>query len=269
MDEAGIRINKFLSEAGVCSRREADRLVEQGRITIDGNPARMGDRILPGACVCVDHKQVTKKEEPVLLAFNKPVGVVCTTAKQEKNNVVDFIGYPSRIYPVGRLDKDSQGLLLLTNQGDLVNKIMRAGNYHEKEYEVTVNRPITDRFLQGMENGVPLEELGVVTRPCRIKKISEKKFQIILTQGYNRQIRRMCEYFGYRVVTLKRNRIMNIRLDGLKEGTYRPVTEKEWQQLKKLLADSSSETVKKEGKNHGRCSTKTDRRVKKTDRIPQ
>lgn len=256
MDEAGIRINKYLSEAGVCSRREADRMIEQGRITIDGRIAQMGDRIFTGNYVCLDNKPVKKQEEAVLIAFNKPVGVVCTTAKQEKNNVVDFIGYPTRIYPVGRLDKDSQGLLLLTNQGDLVNKIMRAGNYHEKEYEVTVNRPVTEKFLRGMSSGVPLKELDVVTRPCEIRKLSQQKFVIILTQGYNRQIRRMCEYFGYRVVTLKRTRIMNIRLDGIKEGTYRTVTDKEMKQLKKLLADSSSETVKRD--NHGRCSTETD-----------
>lgn len=244
MDDIGIRINKYFSEAGVCSRREADRMVEQGRITIDGRIAKMGDRIFPGNQVCLDNKTVKKQNDSVLIAFNKPVGVVCTTAKQEKNNVVDFIGYPSRIYPVGRLDKDSQGLLLLTNQGDLVNKIMRAGNYHEKEYEVTVNQPITEEFLRGMRSGVPLKELDVVTRPCRIHKLSQQKFVIILTQGYNRQIRRMCEYFGYRVVTLKRTRIMNIRLDGIKEGAYRPLTDEELQQLKQLLADSSSETVK-------------------------
>ncbi|MGN0341320.1 MAG: 23S rRNA pseudouridine(2604) synthase RluF [Roseburia sp.] len=258
MDDAGIRINKYLSEAGVCSRREADRMVEQGRITIDGRIARMGDRILPGNQVCLDHKPVTKQECPILIAFNKPAGIVCTTAKQEKNNVVDFIGYPIRIYPIGRLDKDSQGLLLLTNQGDLVNKIMRAGNYHEKEYEVTVDRPITESFLKGMGRGVPLEELGVVTRPCVVKKQSDRKFGIVLTQGYNRQIRRMCEYFGYHVVTLKRIRIMNIRLDGIKEGTYRPVTEKEMQQLRRMLEDSTSETVKGRKKRNGRCSTETD-----------
>ena len=195
----GIRINKFLSEAGVCSRREADRQVENGNVTIDGKIAVMGDRIFDGQKVCFMGKEVTLEEEKILLA-----GIVCTAEKREKNNIVDFIHYPKRIYPVGRLDKDSTGLILMTNQGELVNKIMRAGNMHEKEYIVTVNKPVTDAFLRGMSGGVPLVELGVTTRKCKVERLGKRKFKIILTQGYNRQIRRMCEYFGYRVEELQR-----------------------------------------------------------------
>lgn len=231
-----VRINKFLSEAGVCSRREADRLIEQRRVTVNGRVAVTGERVTAKDCVCVDTKVIQRNQKPVLLAFHKPKGIVCTTSKKERNNIVDYIRYPERIYPMGRLDKDSQGLILLTNQGDLVNQIMRAGNMHEKEYEVTVDRPVTPDFLKGMAQGVPLEELQVVTRPCKVRQIGKNSFCIILTQGYNRQIRRMCEYFGYRVTRLNRIRIMNIRLGSLEEGTYRELTPDEWSTLQKELA---------------------------------
>ena len=244
MEENGIRINKYLSEAGVCSRREADRQVELGNVTIDGVTAETGARVFNGQTVLFQGKKVSKEEEMILIAFNKPVGVVCTAEKREKNNVIDYINYPKRIYPVGRLDKDSEGLLLLTNNGDIVNKMMRSGNMHEKEYVVTVNRPVTESFLHGLANGVPLVELNTTTRKCHVKQVGKKEFKIILTQGLNRQIRRMCEYFGYRVQKLVRTRIMNIELGDLPAGTYRNVTPEEYRQLQALIKDSSNETVR-------------------------
>ena len=243
MEENGIRINKFLSEAGVCSRREADRQVELGNITIDGKVAETGARVLPGQTVLFQGKKVSKEEEMILIAFHKPVGIVCTAEKREKNNVIDYINYPKRIYPVGRLDKDSEGLLLLTNNGDIVNKMMRSGNMHEKEYIVTVNRPVTESFIHCQANGVPLAELNTMTRKYHVNQIGKKQFKIILTQGLNRQIRRMCEYFGYRVEKLVRTRIMNIELGDLPVGTYRDVTPEEYRQLLSLIKDSSNETV--------------------------
>lgn len=243
MNEQGIRINKFLSEAGVCSRREADRQVQAGNVIVDGKTAEVGTRVLPGQQVSFCGQPVQKEEEMLLLAFHKPVGIVCTAEKREKKNVIDYIHYPKRIYPVGRLDKDSEGLLLLTNNGDIVNKMMRAGNLHEKEYIVTVNKPVTDSFLRGMAGGVPLVELGTTTRRCRVERIGKREFRIILTQGLNRQIRRMCAYFGYRVVKLVRTRIMNIELGNLESGAYRMVTQEEYQTLQELIRDSSNETV--------------------------
>ena len=244
MEVNGIRINKFLSEAGVCSRREADRQIDAGNVTIDGRTAVTGDKVIEGQKVCFNGNEVTKEQEMILIAFNKPVGIVCTAEKREKNNVIDYINFPKRIYPIGRLDKDSKGLLLLTNNGDIVNKMMRSGNMHEKEYIVTVNKPISDSFIRGLAGGVPLVELGVTTRKCHVKKLSNKTFKIILTQGYNRQIRRMCEYFGYRVVELERVRIMNITLGDLKEGEYRDITAQEYGQLKKMISNSSNAPVK-------------------------
>lgn len=243
MDEQGIRINKFLSEAGVCSRREADRQIAEGNVTVDGRTAEVGTRVLSGQSVFFCGRPVQKEEEMILLAFHKPVGIVCTAEKREKNNVIDYIHYPKRIYPVGRLDKDSEGLLLLTNNGDIVNRMMRAGNMHEKEYIVTVNKPVTEAFLRGMAGGVPLVELGTMTRKCKVERVGKREFRIILTQGLNRQIRRMCEYFGYRVVKLVRVRIMNIELGNLESGKYREVTAGEYQKLQKLLRGSSNETV--------------------------
>lgn len=237
-----IRLNKYLSEAGVCSRREADRLTEAGLVTVDDQTAVMGMKISPDAVVKVQGNAVKKEEEKVLLAFHKPAGVVCTAQKREKNNVIDYLGYPKRIFPVGRLDKESTGLLLMTNDGELVNKIMRAGNYHEKEYLVTVNKPVTEEFCKKMASGVPI--LDTVTRKCKVELIGEKEFRIILTQGLNRQIRRMCEKLGYRVTALKRVRIMNIHLGRLKEGTYRKIEGKEKKELERLLMSSSSLPVK-------------------------
>lgn len=242
--QEGIRINKYLSEAGVCSRREADRQIEAGNVTIDGVTAGMGDRVLPGQKVLFNGKKVSQEDEKILLVFHKPVGVVCTAEKREKNNIIDYINYPKRVYPVGRLDKDSEGLILLTNQGDLVNKIMRAGNRHEKEYLVDVNQDITPEFIAGMAGGVYLEELEVTTRKCLVQKVEKRRFRIVLTQGYNRQIRRMCEAFGYRVKRLKRVRIMNIKLGDLKVGTYREATPAEWEKLLELTKHSSQTTVK-------------------------
>lgn len=240
----GIRINKYLSEAGVCSRREADRQIEAGHVLIDGKKAQMGDRVFPGQTVEFGGKKVSQEEEKILLVFHKPVGIVCTAEKREKNNIIDYINYPKRVYPVGRLDKDSEGLILLTNQGELVNKIMRAGNRHEKEYIVEVDRDITADFIKGMAGGVHLPELEVTTRKCQVRQLTKRSFNIILTQGYNRQIRRMCEVFGYKVTRLKRIRIMNIQLGDLKEGTYRKATAKEWERLLELTKHSSQTTVK-------------------------
>ena len=237
-----IRLNKYLSDAGVCSRREADRWIEQGYVTVNGEAASMGMKIAPDSEVRVHGKPVKKEEEKVLLAMNKPAGIVCTAEKREKNNIVDYMKYPKRIYPVGRLDKDSTGLLLLTNDGELVNKIMRAGNYHEKEYLVSVNKPVTEAFCQQMSRGVAI--LDTVTRPCKVEKTGEKSFRIVLTQGLNRQIRRMCEALGYRVLTLQRVRIMNIQLGNLKEGTWRSVEGEERRKLDALLSGSTSLSVK-------------------------
>ncbi len=229
MEQEIIRINKFLSEAGVCSRRGADRLVEEERVLIDGEPATLGAQVLPGQKVVVDGKEIHREDDKILLAFHKPKGVVCTAEKREKNNIIDFINYPKRIYPVGRLDKDSEGLILLTNDGELGNEILKARNYHEKEYIVTVNRPVTEEFLRGMAGGVPI--LDTMTRKCLVEKLDKRKFRIVLTQGLNRQIRRMCEYFGYRVVRLIRVRVMNITLEGLPVGSYRELTKQEWEEL--------------------------------------
>ena len=201
----------------------------------------MGDQVSDGQEVCFCGRPVQKEKEMILIALNKPAGIVCTAEKREKNNVIDFLHYPKRIYPVGRLDKESEGLLLLTNNGEIVNKIMRSGNMHEKEYLVTVNRPVTDAFLHGMANGVPLVELGTTTRKCRVERTGKKQFRIILTQGLNRQIRRMCEALGYEVKELRRVRIMNIELGNLKPGEYRKVTDQELNELYELIRDSKSE----------------------------
>lgn len=242
-----MRINKYLSEAGFCSRREADRLVAAGKVTIDGRTAQLGDQISEGQKVFVNRKPVIEETKEILLAVHKPRGIVCTAEKREKNNIVDFIHYPQRIYPVGRLDKDSEGLILMTNQGDIVNRMMRSGNAHEKEYVVKVNREITPAFLNAMAGGVPI--LDTITRPCKIEKIGKKTFRIILTQGLNRQIRRMCEYLGYEVVKLKRIRVMNIELGDLPMGTYRDVTDEEKCVLYKMIENSSNTTVLPADKN--------------------
>lgn len=232
-----IRINKYLSEVGFCSRREADKLLEQGKITINGEKPEMGTKVSSEDKIRVNGKLIIMPtEEHVYIALNKPVGIVCTTdQKREKNNIVDFINHPKRIFPIGRLDKPSEGLILLTSDGDIVNKILRARNNHEKEYIVRVNKPITEQFLQKMRNGVPI--LDTVTRKCIVEQIDTLSFRIILTQGLNRQIRRMCEYLDYEVKKLKRIRIMNIKLD-LPVGKWRDLTKQELEEIQDLTSDS-------------------------------
>ena len=230
----GIRLNKYLSEAGICSRREADRLIEDGKVTVDGRTASMGMKVFTSQEITVNGKRVEGKERPVLLAVNKPRGIVCTTSDKDRaENIVEFLKYPVRIYPVGRLDKDSEGLLLMTNQGELVNRILRGRYGHEKEYLVTVDRPVTEAFIRQMRNGV--EILGTRTKPCEAEITGERSFSIILTQGLNRQIRRMCEALGYQVKTFKRVRIMNVKLGNLKTGQYRELTPAEWEELQRTL----------------------------------
>ncbi len=233
-----IRINKYLSEVGYCSRRAADKLLEEGRITINGKIPEMGTKVSDEDEICVDGISVRKtEEEHVYIAFNKPVGIVCTTdTNREKNNIIDYINHPKRIFPIGRLDKPSEGLILLTSDGDIVNKILRARNNHGKEYIVRVDKPITPKFLDKMRNGVPI--LDTITKKCEVEKLDTMTFRIVLTQGLNRQIRRMCEYLGYEVKKLKRIRIMNIHLD-LPIGKWRDLTPKEFSELQNLLEDSS------------------------------
>ena len=237
-ENKGIRLNKYISDAGHCSRREADRWIEEGRVYIDGRKGTLGDRLLPGMKVTIQGERVKAQSKNVYIALNKPVGIVCTTDKREPMNVVDFVDHDRRIYPIGRLDKDSEGLLLMTSDGDIVNRILRAAGRHEKEYQVTVDKPITAEFLTKMASGVKI--LGTTTLPCQIKKTGEKAFTIILTQGLNRQIRRMCETLGYRVRTLKRVRIMNIHLGNLKLGQWRNLTPFEMKELMRRL-DSREE----------------------------
>ncbi|MDN9009331.1 23S rRNA pseudouridine(2604) synthase RluF [Brevibacillus laterosporus] len=224
-----MRINKFISETGYCSRREADKLIEAGRVTINGVVAELGSQADSQDDVKIDGKALGIKKAAIYIALNKPVGITCTTERHIKGNIIDFVNHPERIFPIGRLDKDSEGLILLTNDGDIVNKILRAENNHDKEYIVTVDKPITDSFLKGMASGVRI--LGTTTKPCQVYRINERSFRIILTQGLNRQIRRMCQVFGYKVQRLQRIRIMNIHLDGIKKGEWRDVTTKELNQL--------------------------------------
>lgn len=235
MEQDGIRLNKYLGDAGVCSRREADRLIEEGVIAVDGTTASVGTRVLPGQSVTMRGKAVslTKKDDKVVLAFHKPRGVECTSDRSNPDNIIDYIKYNKRIYTIGRLDKNSSGLILLTNDGDLANKIAKAGENHEKEYLVRVDKPLTKEFLYRMANGLPI--LGKKTAPCRVQQIGECFFRIVLIQGMNRQIRRMCEYLEYRVVALKRVRVMNILLGELPSGEYREVTPKELAELRKML----------------------------------
>lgn len=237
-ENEGTRINKYLSEAGYCSRRKADKLIEEGKVTINGKVPEVGTKIQEGDEVRVEGKLISApKEEFVYIAFNKPVGIVCTTDDRfEKNNIIDYIGYHKRIFPIGRLDKPSEGLIFLTNDGDIVNKILRARNNHEKEYIVTVDKPINKDFVQRMSNGIPI--LDTVTRKCQVSQITPYSFSIVLTQGLNRQIRRMCEYLGYNVVKLKRIRIMNIVLD-IPVGKWRYLSKEEMIEINRMLADSS------------------------------
>lgn len=238
MENSLTRLNKFLSEAGYCSRRAADKLIDEGRVTVNGNLPEKGLKVSPEDVITLDGELIKNKNtQRTYLAFNKPIGIVCTTdTRVEKNNIIDYINYHKRIFPIGRLDKPSEGLILLTDDGDIVNKILRASNNHEKEYLVTVNKPISQTFVQRMANGVPI--LDTITRKCKVEKTGRTTFKIVLTQGLNRQIRRMCEYLGYEVVKLKRTRIMNISLD-VPVGKHRKLTQTELHTLNKLLETSS------------------------------
>ena len=232
-----IRLNKAIAETGYCSRRAADRLIEDGIVKINGKLAELGTKVSNKDVITVGEEVITKEVRNIYLAFNKPMGIECTTDENIPKNIISYINYPERIYPVGRLDKPSEGLILMTNDGDIVNKILRSRNNHEKEYVVTVNRPITDEFLDGMSNGVPI--LEQITKKCKVSKVDPRCFNIVLTQGLNRQIRRMTEHFGYEVKKLRRVRIMNIELGDLKKGEYRDLTEKEFTELNELIGDSS------------------------------
>ena len=234
------RLNKAISDSGYCSRRQADRLIEEGKVTLNGNPVSLGDRAMPGDEIHVEGNLVTENNNLVYIALNKPVGITCTTDLRVEGNVVEFIGHKERIFHVGRLDKPSEGLLLMTNDGDIVNKILRAGNSHEKEYFVKVERPITSEFIRRMGNGVPLDELETTTKKCFVEQVSRFVFRIVLVQGLNRQIRRMCEYLDYEVVELKRERIMNIELGELPYGEWRDLTKEEVQGLRDAVADSEN-----------------------------
>ncbi|TRO65644.1 23S rRNA pseudouridine(2604) synthase RluF [Christiangramia sabulilitoris] len=259
-----VRINKYLSQLGYCSRREADKLIDQGRITINDKVPEMGTKVTPGDLVKVDGQPVSKEElkEPnIYLAFNKPVGIVCTTdTRVEKDNIIDYINYPKRIFPIGRLDKPSEGLIFLTNDGDIVNKILRARNNHEKEYVVSVNKPITNDFIRKMSAGIPI--LDTVTRECEVEKLSKHTFRIILTQGLNRQIRRMCEFLGYEVTSLKRIRIMNVTLD-IPVGDWRDLTKEELETINNLLGESTKTEEGSVLENHRNQNSSRGKRPRK------
>ncbi len=255
------RLNKFISESGLCSRRQADRYIEEGHVFINGKKASIGDRVFAGNRVMVNGHELEPKEAKslIFIALNKPPGVTSTTELNVRGNIIDYVNHSDRIFPIGRLDKDSQGLIFLTNDGDIVNKILRAGNSHEKEYVVTVDKPVTDQFIQSMENGVPM--LGGTTKKCVVKKEAAFVFRIVLIQGLNRQIRRMCEHFGYEVTKLERVRIMNVSLKGLPVGDWRELTDQEMRIINKMVEDSSSEDGA-EGRKSGRHSSSTDRNSK-------
>lgn len=233
MSDHSISLNKYISSTGICSRREADRWIEAGRVKINGNLAKKGNRVLEGDQVTIDGKLLQSKPQLVYIALHKPPGITCTTDLKDKDNIIDFVNHPERIFPIGRLDKPSTGLILLTNDGDIVNKILREENNHEKEYIVTTDRLITNDFIQKMSNGIPI--LGTVTKKCVVTKKGKRAFSIVLTQGLNRQIRRMCAYLDYKVVSLKRIRIMDIKLDRLKTGQWRNLSAKELEHLQKQL----------------------------------
>ncbi|WP_194441379.1 23S rRNA pseudouridine(2604) synthase RluF [Pseudoalteromonas simplex] len=230
------RLNKFISETGFCSRREADKYIEEGRVTVNGSLPEMGVKVSDADDVLIDGKPLKAKPKLVYIAYNKPVGITCTTERKIQSNIVKAVNYPERIFPIGRLDRPSEGLIFLTNEGDIVNKILRAGNNHEKEYVVTVDKPLNRQFVNKMANGIPI--LDTVTKKCKVKQTGPQQFTIVLTQGLNRQIRRMCEYLGYEVVTLKRTRIMNVTLKGLKVGQWRHLTEQEMAEINNSIADS-------------------------------
>ncbi len=244
-----IRLNKFISSSGYCSRREADKFIENGNVTINGKVAKVGDQVTTKDTVKVNGHKIESQAEPVYLALNKPTGITCTTDPNDRTNIVDFVNYPERIFNIGRLDKDSEGLILLTNNGDIVNKILRAGNNHDKEYVVTVDKPITTEFIEKMQRGVPI--LGTVTKKCVVQKEAKNRFRIVLTQGLNRQIRRMCEALGYEVSKLKRVRIMNISLDGLATGQWRTLTKNELSTLLESIKESDGEESASKGAGAG------------------
>ena len=254
------RLNKYISESGICSRRDADRFIEQGNVYVNGKRAQVGEQVVAGDTVKVNGQLIEPREADdfVFIVLNKPVGIVSTTESSEKNNIVDFVRHSVRIFPIGRLDKDSQGLIFLTSNGDLVNKVLRAGNNHEKEYLVTVNKPITDSFIEGLAGGVPM--LGKMTKKCLVTKVAPTVFNITLVQGLNRQIRRMCEHFGYEVTKLERTRIMNVSLKGTPVGDWRDLTPKELSVLLKSIEDSSSEgsAPAKKSRNTSRKNARTD-----------
>ncbi|TMM28733.1 23S rRNA pseudouridine(2604) synthase RluF [Polaribacter aestuariivivens] len=232
-----INLNKYISSSGICSRREAEKFINEGRVTINGKPTQLGNRVGKKDVVKLDGRLVTPKNKTLYIALNKPVGIVSTTDDREPNNIVKHINYPERLFPIGRLDKPSEGLIFLTNDGDIVNKILRAGNNHEKEYFVTVNKSITPDFIDKMGNGIPI--LGTVTQKCFVEKVADKIFKIVLTQGLNRQIRRMCEYLGYEVTKLKRTRIMNVELGYLQTGDWRELTDEEMKEINTMISTSS------------------------------
>ena len=237
VNQNSINLNKYISSTGICSRREAEKLIIDGKVTINGKPTQLGNRVFDGDVVKINGKPLQAKPKTLYIAFNKPVGIVCTTDSKERNNIVKYINHPERLFPIGRLDKPSEGLIFLTNDGDIVNKILRAGNNHEKEYIVTVNKPITDIFIKKMSNGLPI--LGTVTKKCTVTKVNDFTFKIILTQGLNRQIRRMCEYLDYEVHKLQRTRIMNVNLANLKIGDWRELTNLELDHINKMVSNSS------------------------------
>lgn len=236
-NKKSINLNKFISNTGICSRREAEKLITQGRVTINNKSTELGNRVFEGDVVKVDGRLLKAKPQTIYIALNKPTGIVCTTDSKERKNIIKFLGYPERLFPIGRLDKPSEGLIFLTNDGDIVNKILRAGNNHEKEYFVTVNKSITEEFVKRMGNGIPI--LGTVTQKCKVEKISDKIFKIILTQGLNRQIRRMCEYLDYEVLKLIRTRIMNIEIGNMKSGDWRELTSEEMNKINAMIEGSS------------------------------
>ena len=255
-----IRLNKYISESGICSRRDADRYIQQGNVYLNGKRAEVGCQVAPGDVVKVNGQLIEPREAEdfIFIALNKPVGIVSTTESSERDNIVDFVKHSTRIFPIGRLDKDSQGLIFLTNNGDLVNKILRAGNHHEKEYLVTVNKPIRDDFIEGMSQGVPI--LGTMTKKCKVSKEAPTVLRITLVQGLNRQIRRMCEYFGYEVVRLERIRIMNVGLKGLPVGEWRDLTAKELKVLLAAVGDSPAEAPPQRKSSQKKAHSKSPRR---------
>lgn len=236
-NDTSINLNKYISGTGICSRREAERFITEGRVTINGKPTQLGNRVHEGDVVKIDGKPLKAKPKTIYIALNKPIGIVCTTDSKERKNIVKFVGHPQRLFPIGRLDKPSEGLIFLTNDGDIVNKILRAGNNHEKEYIVSVNKPFDERFIKRMRNGIPI--LGTVTKKCKVERVNDTTFKITLVQGLNRQIRRMCEYLDYEVKKLKRTRIMNVTLGNLKVGEWRELSSKEMDEINRLVAGSS------------------------------